>query len=653
MRCFLPQRLVTKLALVGAFLLVTASLIVASVDAQPAPPHPALASSSPEGMYAYYYLWWDTQHWQATLGSSYPFGQSPLPVPATLDAGGCNPTSLYRGNIETDAPATLFSQDDPAQVTYDVQSAIAAGLTGFAVDWRGTGSSAQSPSSDSENQRLELLVQAVDQAQAEGHDFHLWLSYEASASSLTPGAIAGDLSYLTSQYGSDPAFDRSNGGKPTFIWVGSYKYPPSVVAAISSQFRPAWYFVGGYQWNQWNAGVAPYFDADSPYWSSQDPWNNSQSFQQLAGLAATLHAEGKKYFAPLSPGFDRQLDGSASCIPRDNGATLQALFDGNAAAHPEGWLLISWNEITEGTYVTPELQRYGGAYGGADGFVHNLIAGSGPSPGGSGPGSGSGGSGTGCGSDVNQALPGTYVAVAATSGPGGCPGYWMVDASGQVRSFGGAPVFGSLTTALTAPIVGITPTPDHQGYWLFGADGGVFSFGDARFFGSTGGIHLNAPVIAMSSTNDGGGYYLVARDGGVFTFGDAEFRGSTGYLRLNAPVVGMAASPNGDGYWLVASDGGVFSFGAQFRGGMGGTRLNGPVVGITADPAGRGYWLVAADGGIFSFGTPFHGSLVGTTISGPIRTMSASLDGNGYYLMGSDGALYAFGDAPYLGRVVP
>ena len=92
--------------------------------------------------------------------------------------------------------------------------------------------------------------------------------------------------------------------------MGSYKYPLPVVGAISSQFRSSWYFVGGYQWNQWNATVAQYFDADSPYWSSQDPWNNSQSFQQLDGLAATLHAEGKKYFAPLSPGFDRQLDGS-------------------------------------------------------------------------------------------------------------------------------------------------------------------------------------------------------------------------------------------------------------------------------------------------------------------------------------------------------
>ena len=651
MRCLLPQRLITKLALVATFLLVTASLIVVSVDAQPAPPHTAPASSSPEGMYAYYYLWWDTQHWQTTLGSNYPSGQSPLPLPATLDAGGCNPTSLYGGNIETDVPSTLFTQDDPAQVTYDVQSAIAAGLSGFAVDWYGTGSATQTPSSNGEDQRLDLLVQAVDQAQAEGHDFHLWLSYQASSTGLTQGAIAGDLSYLTTQYGNDPAFDRSNGGKPTFIWVGSYKYSLPVVAAISDQFRSAWYFVGGYQYNQWSSTVAPYFDADSPYWSSQDPWHNSQSFPQLDGLAATLHAEGKKYFAPLSPGFDRQLDGSATCVPRDNGATLQALFDGNATANPDGWLLISWNEITEGTYVTPELQRYGGAYGGPNGFIHDLVTGAGSGSGGSGPGSG--GSGPGCGSVSNQALAGTYAAIAATSGPGGCPGYWLVDASGQVRSFGGAPAFGSLSVAPNAPIVGITATPDHQGYWLLGADGGVFSFGDARFFGSTGGIHLNAPVVAMTSTGDGGGYYLVARDGGVFSFGDAEFRGSTGDLRLNAPVVGMAAAQNGDGYWLVAADGGVFSFSAPFHGGMGSTRLNRPVVGITADPAGRGYRLVAADGGIFSFGAPFYGSLGGTTISGPIRTMSVSLDGNGYYLMGSDGALYAFGDAPYLGRVVP
>ncbi|MGH9080391.1 MAG: hypothetical protein ACRDYE_10030, partial [Acidimicrobiales bacterium] len=530
---------------------------------------------------------------------------------------------------------TLFSQDDPFQIDYDVQSAIAAGLSGFAVDWYGTGSSSQTPSSNAENQRLDSLVRAVDQAQAAGHNFHLWLSYEASSTGLTQTSISGDLSYLTTQYGGNPAFDRSNDGKPTFIWVGSYKYPTSVVGTISGQFRSSWYFVGGYQWNQWNSTVAQYFDADSPYWSSQDPWHNSQSFQQLDGLAATLHAEGKKYFAPLSPGFDRQLDGSSTCIPRDNGATLQALYQGNATGDPQGWLLISWNEITEGTYVTPELQRYGDAYGGPNGFVHALT------------------SVSGCNVNANQIGPGPFVAVAATAGTGGCPGYWMVDSAGQVRSFGGAPFFGSLGAPLNAPIIAIAATKDHGGYWLLGADGGVFSFGDAKFFGSTGNLRLNAPVIGMTPTADGQGYWLVASDGGVFSFGDADFHGSTGSFRLNAPVVGMAATAGGGGYWLVGADGGVFSFSAPFLGSMGSVRLNKPVVGITADPGGPGYRLVAADGGIFSFGAPFFGSLGGVALSAPVRTMAPSLDGNGYYMVGADGALYAFGDAPFLGRVVP
>jgi len=647
MRRLSLHRLASKLSVVATVLLVVASVIMAPVGAQLAPTpssSPATArTSSPQGMYAYYYLWWDTHHWQSSLGSNYPFGQSPLPLPASLDSSGCNPNTPYGGNVETDVPAALFTQDDPSQMAYDVQSAIDAGLSGFAVDWFGTGSASQTPTSNAEDQRLDLLVRAVDQAQAAGHNFHLWLSYQASSTSLTQTSITGDLSYLTSQYGSDPAFDRTNGGKPTFIWVGSYKYSTAVVAAISQQFRSALYFVGGYQWNQWNTTDAQYFDADSPYWSSQDPWGNPQSFQQLNGLAATLHAEGKKYFAPLSPGFDRQLDGSSGCVPRDNGATLQALFNGNSGGSPEGWLLISWNEITEGTYVTPQLQRYGSTYGGPNGFVHALNAGTGyPAAG-----------GPGCGTDSNQTAPGTYYAVAAASGPGGCPGYWLASESGQVRSFGGAASFGSLTSVPNSPIVGITSTPDHGGYWLLGADGGVFSFGDARFYGSTGSAHLNAPVIAMTATADGGGYWLVAKDGGVFSFGDAVFHGSTGNLRLNAPVVGMASSHDGNGYWLVAADGGVFSFSVPFLGSMGSTRLNRPVVGMTADPSGRGYRMVASDGGIFSFGAPFYGSLGGKRLSAPIQTMAPSLDGNGYYLLGTDGALYAFGNAPYLGRVTP
>jgi hypothetical protein len=39
---------------------------------------------------------------------------------------------------------------------------------------------------------------------------------------------------------------------------------------------------------------------------------------------------------------------------------MAALFTGNAATHPDDFGLISWNEITEGSYVAP-LTRYGTA----------------------------------------------------------------------------------------------------------------------------------------------------------------------------------------------------------------------------------------------------------------------------------------------------
>ena len=378
---------ITRVAGAMRLVLVTVLLLAAALfgglraAGSPAAAHATLTSAAtttsptPPPMYAYYYLWWSSYHWKTTLGPNFPINQSPLPLPATLDSTGCSATSLYSGNIETDTPAAIFTQDDAAQINYDVQSAIAAGLTGFAVDWKGTGLTGQTPSSNAGNNRLDMLVHAVDQAQAAGQNFHLWLSYEASATIMTQAQITADLSYLTTQYGNDPAFDRSNGGKPAFIWVGSYKYALSVITAVSTQFRPSWYFVGGYQWNSWSASVAPYFDADSPYWSSQDPVGNPQSFSQLAGLAATLRSEGKAYFAPLAPGFNRQLNGSPTCVPRNNGATLKALYAGNAKANPQGWLLISWNEITEGTYVTPELQRYGSTYGGPNGLLHDLITG--------------------------------------------------------------------------------------------------------------------------------------------------------------------------------------------------------------------------------------------------------------------------------------
>ena len=37
---------------------------------------------------------------------------------------------------------------------------------------------------------------------------------------------------------------------------------------------------------------------------------------------------------------------------------MRDIYAGNSAADPNGWTVISWNEIDEGTYIVP-LERYG------------------------------------------------------------------------------------------------------------------------------------------------------------------------------------------------------------------------------------------------------------------------------------------------------
>jgi hypothetical protein len=236
----------------------------------------------------------------------------------------------------------------------------------------------------------------------------------------------------------------------------------------------------------------------------------------------------------------------------------------------------------------------------------------------------------------------------AQGGGAEVPQFWFTTASGEVA---GSPSLGSLArTALAAPIVGISSTPDRRGYWLVGADGGVFSFGDASYYGSLPAQHrdLAAPVVGMAPTPDGKGYWLFGRDGGVFAFGDAPFLGSAAGLHLAAPIAGGAAAPDGLGYWLVGADGGVFTFGAAgFHGSAQPFHLSAPTVGITPTAAGGGYWLTAADGGVFTFGdASFDGSGAGSGRSNVIGPLVASADGAGYWLPTAvdAAACVAFGD---------
>src|SRR5215211_6630762 len=317
---------------------------------------PALPVTGPKPVYAYYYLWWSTKHWQDKLGANYPYGASPLHLPATTDADGCYPTTNYAGNQLLEAPAALFSQSDPGVIEKDIRTAKGAGISGFWLDWKGDGTTTQTRTSVTYTPRLAEAFAASSRVGG----FSNWVSYGSSA---MPSAdyIINDLNFLYKAFNMQPAWERID-GKPVVTFTGSRKYSDADVLKISNAVRDRMFLVGDESRNTLTAARIAMFDAITYYWSSQDPYGNPQSFDQIKWMGDKVHAHGKRWYAPLAPGYNSQLlNGDGNCVPRKNGETIRRLWNGNLASRPNGWGFISWNEIAENTHIRP-MRKWGSLY---------------------------------------------------------------------------------------------------------------------------------------------------------------------------------------------------------------------------------------------------------------------------------------------------
>jgi hypothetical protein len=385
-----PENKTRALVAVASILVVGASLVLVSrsgADHAPGRPsaspsrsaptapttssHPTAPRRSATGppIFAIYYLWWDRQHWLTRLGSAYPASASPDPLPATLDGSSCSTVSNYPGNQLTDVSQGLgYDQSRPETILNDVELAARSGLAGFIVNWIGTGRSGQSVTSSNFNQRLKYMFDAVHQVNAAGTPFSLILNYQSSARLLLLSQFSNDFRYFLSAYGGDEALDHTYSAKPEVVMAGTWKYRDSDIESISAGFRSQMYLIGDEKPASWDETRARSLDGTSYYWSSQDPLKNKSSFAVLASFADTVRkspnpdGSQKTWLAPFTPGYNAMLlYNTPTCVPRNNGATMQRLLEGNAASKPAGWTLISWNEISEGSYVVP-LTRYGTKY---------------------------------------------------------------------------------------------------------------------------------------------------------------------------------------------------------------------------------------------------------------------------------------------------
>jgi hypothetical protein len=304
-------------------------------------------------VYAYYYLWWSSQHWHDKLGANYPYTVSPLPLPATTDADGCNAVSIYAGNQLLDVPTVLASQDTPGVIEDDIRTAKNAGISGFWLNWAGDGTTSQTRTSVTYTSRLAEAFAASSRVGG----FTNWVSYKVAA--LQPAdAIINDLNFLYKEFGQEPAWERMN-GKPVVTFTGSRKYSDADLIKITNAVRDRLFLVGDEARATLTTARLALFDGMTYYWSSQDPYGNPASFDQIKEMGDKVHAAGKRWYAPITPGYNSSLlTGGITCVPRRNGDTMRALWNGNMGSNPDGWGFISWNEIAENTYIKP-MQKWG------------------------------------------------------------------------------------------------------------------------------------------------------------------------------------------------------------------------------------------------------------------------------------------------------
>ncbi len=193
-------------------------------------------------------------------------------------------------------------------------------------------------------------------------------------------------------------------------------------------------------------------------------------------------------------------------------------------------------------------------------------------------------------------------------------GYYLLNGTGTVSTYNGAPSFGSPPLADTDAFRDIDVMPDGQGYVVLDQYGLVYKFGSATSPSTVGSLSMGyypgqdaARSIAVMP--DGQGYLILLADGTILKFGSAA-TGAIGALgSLIWPGGDMARSiavmPDGQGYLELDKHGGVAKFGSALQGAVGagstpnwGVDLARDITIVSAFKAAFGYYVLAAWGNV-------------------------------------------------------
>jgi hypothetical protein len=280
------------------------------VPAATASPTPAATStaSRPVPLLAYYYIWFNPSSWNR-VKKDYPL--------------------LGR-----------YSSNDVTVMGQQVSLAKQAGISGFLVSWKDT---------NTLDSRLAALVKVATAA-----DFKLGIVFQGLDFHRRPlpmAEVQRSFAYLAKHYTGGRVFDLFS--KPVVIWAGTPSYTRDQLASITNLYRSRFLILAAEKQTTAYESVSDLFDGNAYYWSSADPLGTPGYREKLDSFSFVVHLHGGLWFAPAAPGFDAQLLGGSSMVPRRDGATLTASMNAAMGSSPDAIGLISWNEYSENTMVEP------------------------------------------------------------------------------------------------------------------------------------------------------------------------------------------------------------------------------------------------------------------------------------------------------------
>ncbi|HEX6506000.1 MAG TPA: hypothetical protein VF221_00055 [Chloroflexota bacterium] len=320
------------LAIACVVLSITSLAIPATVSAQPIRARASLeaaASRAARPVLAFYYSWY-------------------------------HPTSWCRCQM-SDLPLTRYESSDNATIDRQLTQASQAGITGFITSWPG-------PGNTQDANLVKLLARIAAHDRRTGANFVSSLYFESDADAIRSN-LAGAMRYAIQHYTADQHFFHWQGKPVIFIWhpIGNGR-TLSTWAALRQRLDPGHHLIWLAEGT--DTSLLSVFDGlhlfSAAYWGLLDGTIGSvdQSFRSRIDAYSAAHGTHRIWAAGVQPGYDdTRVPGRVGTyrVPRKQGATYRASWQGAISSRPD-WITIStFNEWFEGSMIEPSV-TYGTYY---------------------------------------------------------------------------------------------------------------------------------------------------------------------------------------------------------------------------------------------------------------------------------------------------